>query len=340
MVKFLTYIGLLTAVILGGHRLLAQDLHFSHFNKNPLYVNPALSGKFNGRYKVMAISRNQWSTVTTPYRSFGAVLESSSIGGKSPIGSAISLYRDVAGDSRFTTTKADVGVSYTLPVNYNRSAVVTFGIQAGLHHYGLDYSKLQFDNQYVEESGFNPSLPTNESFATDNILAPSGSAGISFIKEQPNYVVVVGAGAYNLFQSDLALYRQGLSTATQNIRMNYYGSLEYLYNDFVLIPSVLFTQSSVLNETILSLQARYQKDPYFPEITVGGMYRLGDAIIGTIGLAMSPWEVGFSYDFNTSTLARASRGYGAVEVFISYIIGAPEKANSKKNRFQVCPSFI
>lgn len=322
-------------------QVFGQDLHFSHYAKNPLYVNPALSGKFNGKIKLMSISRTQWSSVTVPYKSFGAMAEFASIGKSSPLGSAVSVYRDVAGDSRFTTTKVDAALSYSLPINYNNSNVLSFGMQAGIHHYALDYTKLQFDNQYDPDAGFNSSLPSREPNGLASVLSPAASAGVAFLKQGGRYVFVGGVGAYNLLQGGISFNKKGVDvSAQQNIRLNYYASVEYLSGRLIWVPSVLHTQSSVLHETILGLKARYQYDEYQPEFSAGFMYRWNDAIVATIGGIYGPWEAGFAYDFNVSTLNRASNGYGAVEFFLSYVIDSRNKAGSKKNRFQVCPSFI
>ena len=38
----------------------AQDIHFSQFYSSPLTLNPALTGNFNGFYRVTGIYRNQY----------------------------------------------------------------------------------------------------------------------------------------------------------------------------------------------------------------------------------------------------------------------------------------
>ncbi|TXC77048.1 PorP/SprF family type IX secretion system membrane protein [Luteibaculum oceani] len=329
-----------TAFMLASFVGAGQDLHFSHFDKNPLYINPAMAGKFNGKYKLMSIARNQWNTVTVPYRSFGAMAEFSQIVDGSPIGSAFSLYRDVAGDSRFTTTKLDVGLSYSVSVNYNRTSVVAFGLQAGMHHYGLDYSQLSWDNQYDNDSGFNPGLPSRESTEFQSIFAPSASAGVAFIKQRGRYTFIGGVGAYNLLRGNLSFSRIGVEEVKQNIRLNYYGSMEILSGKFVFVPTLLRTQSSVLHESIVGFKTRYQPDAYLPELSLGVMYRWKDAFVLTTGAAYGPWEAGFSFDINTSNLVRASNGYGAVEFFISYVGQSTKRAVKRKNRFQVCPTYI
>jgi hypothetical protein len=38
----------------------AQDIHFSQYYASPLTLNPALTGKFDGLWRVNAIYRGQW----------------------------------------------------------------------------------------------------------------------------------------------------------------------------------------------------------------------------------------------------------------------------------------
>ena len=57
LVKLLTIL-IITLVI--GSELKAQDIHFSQFYNAPLTVNPALTGRIPGSYRVVINYRNQW----------------------------------------------------------------------------------------------------------------------------------------------------------------------------------------------------------------------------------------------------------------------------------------
>ena len=46
----------------------AQDIHFSQFFETPLLRNPALAGIFSGDFRMQAVYRNQWNSVTIPYQ--------------------------------------------------------------------------------------------------------------------------------------------------------------------------------------------------------------------------------------------------------------------------------
>ena len=44
-------------------RASAQDPHFSMFYMAPMYLNPALTGAFDGNYRASALFRGQWGSV-------------------------------------------------------------------------------------------------------------------------------------------------------------------------------------------------------------------------------------------------------------------------------------
>ena len=47
----------------------AQDIHFSQFNDLPLALNPSLAGNMDGTMRTGAIYRNQWNSVSVPFKS-------------------------------------------------------------------------------------------------------------------------------------------------------------------------------------------------------------------------------------------------------------------------------
>ncbi|MEK7225921.1 MAG: type IX secretion system membrane protein PorP/SprF, partial [Bacteroidota bacterium] len=46
----------------------AQDPNFSQFFASPLTLNPALTGKFDGLFRVAGNYRNQWPTIPNAYQ--------------------------------------------------------------------------------------------------------------------------------------------------------------------------------------------------------------------------------------------------------------------------------
>ncbi len=59
---------LLLTIILWSVISFAQDIHYSQFYASPLTLNPALTGVNECNYRIGAMYRNQWKSVTTPYQ--------------------------------------------------------------------------------------------------------------------------------------------------------------------------------------------------------------------------------------------------------------------------------
>ena len=70
----------------------------------------------------------------------------------------------------------------------------------------------------------------------------------------------------------------------------------------------------------------------------GTSYRLGDAIIYNLGVKMDDFEFMFSYDYNTSSLSRASNHEGGMEIVIVYTWDIKEK--DKTIKIKSCPKYL
>src|SRR5258706_12481046 len=53
--------------LFSGAVVIAQDPNFSQFFASPLTLNPALTGKFDGVYRVAGNYRNQWPTINIAF---------------------------------------------------------------------------------------------------------------------------------------------------------------------------------------------------------------------------------------------------------------------------------
>src|ERR1700741_5467486 len=139
----------------------AQDLHFSQYNENPSLINPAFTGVSNV-LRVSAVYRDQWRTVTVPYKTYGISVESrimasnwSKVEGQSmtftkksfsKVAAGLSFYSDKAGDGSMRTDQLKLSLASFVPINaYNR---LSLGVQAGFIQRKVDLSKLVFSNQY------------------------------------------------------------------------------------------------------------------------------------------------------------------------------------------------
>ena len=67
---------LLIPAMVGTSKVNAQvDPHFTQYYVYPAWLNPALTGAFDGQYRVSGIYRSQWGNISSPFTTPGFSLE-------------------------------------------------------------------------------------------------------------------------------------------------------------------------------------------------------------------------------------------------------------------------
>ncbi|MEK7256274.1 MAG: type IX secretion system membrane protein PorP/SprF, partial [Bacteroidota bacterium] len=96
----------------------AQDRSFSQFYASPLTLNPALTGAFEGKYRVGAIYRDQWGNVMeNQYATFSTALDlrwrmNRTAKFKDHAAIGLLFFNDKAGALQFSTTQIAVSAAY------------------------------------------------------------------------------------------------------------------------------------------------------------------------------------------------------------------------------------
>ena len=106
------------------------DPHFSQYYVYPAWLNPALTGAFDGQYRVSGIYRSQWGNITSPFQTFGVAAEFTT---EKNINLGISALKQQAGDGGYGYTTAYGSVAYTgVKWGVNQTQRLVFGLQGGV----------------------------------------------------------------------------------------------------------------------------------------------------------------------------------------------------------------
>jgi type IX secretion system PorP/SprF family membrane protein len=137
--------------LLFSSKIDAQDKHFTQFYAAPLTLNPALTGAFEGRYRVATTYRDQWrSVLDQPIRTYAlaADLRFDAPGRKKvkqdAIGLGMMFYNDKVSVIDFSTTQIAVSMSYHKSLGVDNRQFLTLGIQGGLTQRNVNYETLRF----------------------------------------------------------------------------------------------------------------------------------------------------------------------------------------------------
>jgi type IX secretion system PorP/SprF family membrane protein len=185
---------LLLVLIQSAFLVKAQDHMYSQFFNAPIYLNPALTGQFQGDLRVNMIYRNQWSNVGG-----GLSYMSGSIDYNVPqFGGGLGLIFNRSSEGTAYLNKNNLAGVYSYSVGSD-DFVLSFGLQAGITNRTIDFSKLVFSDQLDPRLGFIPgSVTTAEKPTYDNRFYFDSGAGINLVAGN----LMVGSALQHLNRPD------------------------------------------------------------------------------------------------------------------------------------------
>jgi type IX secretion system PorP/SprF family membrane protein len=321
----------------------SQDIHFSQFYASPLNLNPALTGKVNGNYRISGIYRGQWwgnfeqKTFVTPSVSFDMPFL---IGKKKQdaIGAGINVVADRTNGGRFNTTGISLSVAYHKGLGKQNKHQLSLGVQAGYVMRQLKSNDFTFGDQIT--NGQLNGNPTTESFANNNNNYLNLNVGLFYNGQLAKKLMFfAGYSANNLTSpSEEFLANSGNELPIRNL---VHGGLQWdVAPKFSLYPGVLFQLQQKAQEVNFGNNFGWHflnKENKKATLFFGGWYRLGDAAIAMLGLEYNRFRVGASYDFTVSDLNNANNLRGGFEVSLTYV-GLFSKPTDN-NIFLFCPRY-
>ena len=168
------------------------DPHFSQYYVYPSWLNPALTGVFDGQYRVSGVYRSQWGSITTPFITYGATGEVTT---EKNINIGASLLKQTAGDGGYGYTTAYGNISYTgVKFGPGLTKRLTFGIQAGIIQRRFDRSKMTFGDQWNPVFGYNPGTPSSDVLSRTAASSLDIGAGALYFDAKPGQKANMYAG--------------------------------------------------------------------------------------------------------------------------------------------------
>ena len=148
----------------------AQDPNFSQFFASPLTLNPALTGKFDGQYRVAGNYRNQWQTIMNAYKtatvSFDAGILKNRISEVDQFGVGVMAFTDRSANGALQYNYLGPSTAYHKGLDEDGYNQIGAGFQGTYVSKMLNVSNLKFGDQ-LRSDGFTGL--TQESFTKDQL---------------------------------------------------------------------------------------------------------------------------------------------------------------------------
>lgn len=290
------------------------DPHFSQYYSFPMWLNPALTGVIDGDYRVTANAKSQWQSVANPYTTFGASYDMAPV---KNLAFGATIINQSAGDIHFNHLNALLSAAYRVRMGQEGLNVINFGLQAGVLSRSFDLSGVTLGSQNVPGLGYDGGIPADETFGSSSSLVPDVNAGVFYFDGSPDKLLNPFAG---FSAAHLTRPVDKFLDANQHMPIRYtaHGGIRFKVNESLdLTPNGLYMRQGSARETMAGIYGRLMLQ-YDSDLLIGSGFRFNDSAIGFAGLHYKSFVFGISYDFNTSTLQRASYGRGGLEFSVSF----------------------
>ena len=291
-----------------------QDIHFTQWTKNPLYVSPSFAGASEDRARFNFQRREQWASVSIPFNttamSVDIPLKKNGFGAQ--------LVLDQAGSSRLSQT--NFKLNYSREINNWR-----VGLYVGFANRSIDYTDLVFIDPGEQIESLNKNY-LDVGFGFNRQL------NLSFDKE-----LQFGYSISHLNRPDQSFLSQpDIIPFTHHI----FSVMEWeLSNQLKFYPSLLLSVQDKQRQLNIGGEFSYDLNTIEKNIklSMGSNYRYDDAIAFFIGAHYQQTFISFNYDFNVSDLSPATNNFGAWEILLTYTL---KHLSVTRPNYQACPSFL
>ncbi|MEM7571471.1 MAG: PorP/SprF family type IX secretion system membrane protein [Bacteroidota bacterium] len=344
------------ALFLCSSFLSAQDQHFTQFFASPLTLNPALTGLYQGRYRVSFIHRDQWpQALDSPYSTFSAAadfryhLNPNKRRYKDAFGVGMLFYTDRVSSVNFSTNQIMLSGAFHKALDKGSSQTLSIGFQIGIAQRNISYDELSFEDEFNGEDGYTPGL-TDERLPENNFAFGDSQIGLNYSYAPEGGIgLFVGAAMHHISEPEQSFYLE--STVDDPVQVS--SKLRRRYSGYINLRLPI-GEGIEFSPRALA----YSQGPHLA-INAGANFRfllnqdrgaalhLGGWIrpvqneedfsissaIALLGIEYSDFTVGFSYDLGLDQLPANWRQRNAFEISVTYL------GHAEENEAVPCPKF-
>ena len=337
--------------IISCTQLSAQDPRFSQFYTAPQLLNPALTGVFDGEYRVNMHYRNQWNSILdksafTGYAAGGDYRYN--VRDEDYAGIGLQLLNQRSGVGNLSRTQAHLNGSYIKQLGGGGYGgpdyYLAAGAQLGLGQLSTNWNKYWFSRQYDPNSQtVNTGLNSGESGNDRSKTYLDFGVGLlwyAVISERAS--AYFGGSFSHLNSPNISFYDD--SSEKLYSRWTIHGGGEVILTPYLsLLPSAYLTGQCPSLESVFGSNIRYSNGDWQEfSIRAGAFARINNRLdkfnnfestIVSLAFEFDRWMMGMSYDINFSDLQRVSNSRGSFELALIYTA-------KERKRYRVkCPTF-
>ena len=322
----------------------AQDPNFSQFFVSPLTLNPALTGKFNGDFRVAGNYRDQWPEISKAFITSTISLDMPVLRGKlsdlDTWGVGIMAMTDKTANGVLSSNYVSITTAYHKGLDENGLHQIGVGFQGTYSDKRLDGTKLNFADELLADgtwNGISDETIDDQLVYVNDFVFGVGALYNGSTDGFNNFYL--GVSAYHLNKPKESFTGNMFYQLNPRVTLNAGGAIPLGDGSRTIYLSSLYSNQAGANNIVVGGAAGFllNDDEENPTNFFAGAWtrfnNVNDAVIPYIGLEIGGFRIGASYDVNISSLKTASQSRGGIEISLIYIKRPPGY------RSMPCPRF-
>lgn len=312
----------------------AQDPNFSQFFVSPLSLNPALTGKFNGDFRLAGNYRDQWPEISKAFITSTISLDMPVLRGKlselDTWGVGIMAMTDKTANGVLSSNFISISTAYHKGLDEDGLHQIGLGFQGTYANKRLDGTKLDFLDELDANGGFTGISQETIDDQQINVNHFSFGTGILYNGSTDGYNnFYLGVSAYHLNRPKESFTGNLFYQLNPRITANAGGAIPLGDGSRTIYLSSLYSSQAGATNVVVGGAAGFllNGDEENPTSFYAGAWtrfnNVNDAIIPYVGLEFNGFRLGASYDVNISSLKTASQSRGGLEISLIYIKRPP-----------------
>jgi type IX secretion system PorP/SprF family membrane protein len=319
--KRILHILSLTLMMVVTGRAVAQDPHYSQYFSSPLTLNPAFTGYYDGKHRLTTNFRNQWLGAGDPFTTATIGFDTRVMSSKfqnNLLGIGINVLGDRTATGAYNSNYASLSAAYHQSLDEEGFQHIGIGFQGNMGTRKLDYNRLPFNAQFASR-GFDLSLDNTENFVSRNASYYDLNFGLlyNYVKDRKRFYF--GTSYYHINQPSMTFL--GNDPYTLPARLSIHSGASFLVGQQgeLFLSGHYMSQGGANSSTI---GMAYGYSPFEMDdnrvFYAGVFYRNKDAVYPYLGLLYNDFQIGLSYDVNTTGVQISNKRNRSFELSIVY----------------------
>jgi type IX secretion system PorP/SprF family membrane protein len=304
---------------------------------NPLHINPAFTGAYEGTYRIGGIYRDQYRSVVTRAYSTPAVYIDAPIlmiGKRHWIGVGALMFRDQAGDGKLQTNSFQFSGTFHAAMDKKGKNVLTLGLQGGKVRRSLkDGVNAFIFSDENEDHQVNGTPYSSTVSMDDDVFDLNGDPDTSFTdinagllfksKMSKTADFNIGFSVRHITTPMVTLRKKAIGNQPPDLSMRLTAHAQVnaaLTDKWSITPEIYYTNLTPASQFQIHGWAGYMLKPEKNiKLNFGLGYRTSDAGQVLLGLDFKDIKAALSYDITLSDLSEANNRRGGFEIALYYI---------------------